>query len=90
VHKVANVDGRWHRLRCEKMTASIVARVDGRSSRATGSAGEIANAVAVWVGAKTVTLTSRGVERGDDVFEGSMDYVSIDIAQQDSGQALVP
>jgi hypothetical protein len=84
VRKVANldvVDGRWHTLRCEKTGTSVVARVDGRSFKATGSAGEIANASRVWVGAKTVTLTRRGVERGDDVFDGTMDYVSIEIAQ---------
>jgi hypothetical protein len=75
------VDGQWHTLRCEKKSDSVVATVDGRSFTTTGSADSIDNASAVWVGAKTTTLTRRGVERGDDVFEGSMDYVSIEIAQ---------
>jgi hypothetical protein len=60
--------------------------VDGRSFPKTGSAGSIDNASNVWVGAKTVTLTSRGVERGDDVFDGLMDFVSIEIAQPDIAQ----
>src|SRR5829696_6146005 len=80
------VDGTWHTLRCEKTSDSVVATVDGRSFTATGSADSIDNASDVWVGAKTVTLTRRGVERGDDVFDGSMDYVRIDITQPDSAQ----
>ena len=74
------VDGTWHTLRCEKTSDSVVATVDGRSFTTTGSADSIDNAADVWVGAKTVTLTRRGVERGDDVFDGSMGFVSIDIA----------
>ncbi len=69
------VDGRWHTLRCAKTGGSVVARVDGRSFARTGSAGSIANAMNVMVGAKTVD------PRPDDVFDGSMDYVGIDIAQ---------
>ena len=75
------VDGTWHTLRCEKTSDSVVATVDGRSFTTTGSADSIDNAADVWVGAKTVTTTRRGVERGDDVFDGSMDFVSIEIAQ---------
>jgi hypothetical protein len=84
VNRVARpdvVDGSWHTLRCEKTSDSVVATVDGRSFTTTGSADTIDNANNVWVGAKTVTLSRRGVERGDDVFEGSMDFVSIEIAQ---------
>jgi hypothetical protein len=84
VNRVARpdvVDGTWHTLRCEKTSDSVVATVDGRSFTTTGSADTIDNASNVMVGAKKVTLTSRGVERGDDVFEGSMDFVSIEIAQ---------
>jgi hypothetical protein len=84
VNKVANldvVDASWHTLQCVKTGTSVKAMVDGRPSTKTGSAGSIDNASDVWVGAKTVTLTRRGVERGDDVFEGSMDFVSIEIAQ---------
>ena len=80
------VDGSWHTLGCEKTSDSVVATVDGRSFTTTGSAGSIDNASDVWVGAKTVTLTRRGVERGDDVFEGWMDFVSIEIAQPDIAQ----
>ena len=90
VNKVANldvVDGRWHKLECLKTGDKVVARVDGgRSFTKTGSAGSIDNASDVWVGAKTVTLTRRGVERGDDVFDGSMDFVSIEITQPDIAQ----
>jgi hypothetical protein len=85
------VDGNWHTLRCEKTSDKVVATVDPgtpseRSFTTTGSADSIENASDVWVGAKTVTLTRRGVERGDDVFDGSMDFVSIEIAQPDPAQ----
>jgi hypothetical protein len=69
------VDGRWHTLRCEKTSTSVVVTVDGRSVTKTGSAGNIDNASGVMVGAKTVT------PEPDDMFDGSMDYVTIDIAQ---------
>jgi hypothetical protein len=53
----------------------VVAKVDGRSFTQTGSAGSISNASAVMVGGKEVT------PRPDDMFDGSMDFVSIEIAQ---------
>ena len=85
VKKIANrdiVDGNWHILQCEKTSDKVVARVDGgRSFKSTGSAGSIANLSNVMVGAKQVTLTSSGAEKGDDVFDGWMDFVSIEIAQ---------
>ena len=78
VRKLAHtdiVDGNWHTLECIKTSTSVVARVDGRSgSTKAGSAGSIANASAVMVGAKTAVPL-------DDMFDGSMDFVSIDIAQ---------
>jgi hypothetical protein len=83
VHKVANrdiVDGNWHTLQCVKTSTSVVAKVDGRSFTKTGSAGSIANASAVMLGAKQVT------PRPDDMFDGSMDFVSIEIAQPDIAQ----
>jgi hypothetical protein len=89
VNRVARpdvVDGRWHTLQCLKTSTSVVATVDGRSFTTTGSADSIDNASDVWVGAKTVTLTRRGVERGDDVFDGLMDFVSIEIAQPEIAQ----
>ena len=82
VNKVANrdiVDGNWHTLQCVKTSGSVVARVDGRSYTRTGSAGSIANASAVMVGAKMA-------DPFDDMFDGSMDFVSIDIAQPDIAQ----
>ncbi len=79
VDKVARhdiVDGNWHTLECIKTSTSVVARVDGRSgSTKAGSAGSIANASEVLVGGKTAT------PRPDDMFDGSMDFVSIEIAQ---------
>jgi concanavalin A-like lectin/glucanase superfamily protein len=77
VFRVANrdiVDGRWHTLECVKTSNSVVAQVDGRSFTTTGSAGSIANASGVMVGAKKATPF-------DDVFDGSMDFVSIEIAR---------
>jgi hypothetical protein len=82
VNKVANldiVDGNWHTLRCVKTATSVVARVDGRSFTKAGSAGSIANESIVMVGAKNA-------KPFDDVFDGSMDSVSIDIAQPDVAQ----
>ena len=78
VRKVARpdiVDGRWHKLACTKTGRSVVARVDGRSYAKRGSAGSIANASNVTVGAKRVS------PRPDDVFHGSMKFVSIHIAR---------
>jgi hypothetical protein len=83
VNKVANrdiVDGNWHKLECAKTGGKVEAKVDGRAYAKTGSAGSIANAINVMVGAKTVD------PRPDDMFYGSMDYVSIDIAQPDTAQ----
>ena len=68
------VDGRWHTLACIKKRNSVVARVDGKSYTQRGSAGSISNARAVVVGAKTANPL-------DDVFDGSMNFVSIYIAR---------
>jgi hypothetical protein len=76
VHKVARVnilDGSWHTLECIKTTNSVVARVDGgRSYKATGTAGSITNSSNIMVGGKKTNPF-------DDMFDGSMDFVSIDI-----------
>jgi hypothetical protein len=76
VNKVAQrdiVDGNWHTLECIKTSTSVVARVDGRrGSTKAGSAGSISNPTNVLVGAKTTIPL-------DDTFDGSMDFVSIDI-----------
>jgi hypothetical protein len=77
VHKGAKrdiVDGNWHTLECLKTSTSVVARVDGRSYTKAGSAGSISSSSNVMVGAKTADPL-------DDVFDGSMDFVSIEIAQ---------
>jgi Concanavalin A-like lectin/glucanases superfamily len=68
------VDGRWHTLACIKKRNSVVARVDGKSYTRRGSAGSIANSSRVMVGAKQVASL-------DDVFDGSMNFVSIYIAR---------
>ncbi len=68
------VDGTWHMLECIKTSASVVARVDGISYTQPGSAGSIANSSEVLVGAKTPDPL-------DDVFDGAMSSVSIEIAQ---------
>ena len=69
------VDGEWHTLECIKTSTSVVARIDGEIDGTTaGSAGSISNASNVMVGAKTSNPL-------DDVFNGSMDFVSIDIVQ---------
>ena len=69
------MDGNWHKLECIKTSTSVVARVDGKSgSTKAGSAGSISNSTNVMVGAKTADPL-------DDVFDGKMDFVSIDISQ---------
>src|SRR5215207_6757164 len=68
------VDGEWHTLECIKTSTSVVARVDGSGSSKAGSAGSISNGSAVMVGAKTADPL-------DDVFDGSMDFVGIEISQ---------
>src|SRR5919107_326594 len=73
------VDGNFHTLECIKTSTSVMARVDGKSgSTKAGSAGSISNGSAVMVGAKTADPL-------DDVFDGEMDFVSIDIAQTTAG-----
>jgi len=82
VNRVANrdiVDGNWHKLECVKTSNSVVAKVDGKSFTKTGTAGSIANATNVMVGAKKA-------DPFDDMFDGWMDYVSIEIAQPDTAQ----
>jgi hypothetical protein len=78
VDKVARhdiVDGNWHTLECIKTSTSVVARVDGKSGGTkAGSAGSIPNPTNVMVGAKTADPL-------DDMFDGSMDFVSIEIAR---------
>jgi hypothetical protein len=68
------VDGRWHTLECVKTGDSVVARVDGRSYTQGGSAGSISNGKAVMVGAKQVAPL-------DDMFDGRMNFVTINIAR---------
>src|SRR5215211_341319 len=68
------VDGNWHTLECIKTSTAVVASVDGSGSTKAGSAGSISNSSEVLVGAKTAVPL-------DDVFNGAMDYVSINIAQ---------
>jgi hypothetical protein len=68
------VDGEWHTLECIKTSTSVVARVDGSVSTKAGSAGSISNPTNVMVGAKTANPL-------DDVFDGKMDFVGIDISQ---------
>ena len=68
------VDGEFHTLECIKTSTSVVASVDGSISTKVGSAGSISNASNVMVGAKTANPL-------DDVFNGSMDFVSINITQ---------
>jgi hypothetical protein len=77
VDKVAQrdiVDGNRHKLECIKTRTSVVARVDGSVSTKAGSAGSISNGSNVLVGAKTADPL-------DDMFDGKMDFVSIDIPQ---------
>jgi hypothetical protein len=68
------VDRRWHTLACTKTSNSVVAKVGKNSYTQRGSAGSISNSKGVLVGAKTTNPL-------DDVFRGSMNFVSIRIAR---------
>src|SRR5215203_6655331 len=64
------VDGNGHKLECIKTGTTVVARIDGEIGGTTaGSAGSISNASNVIVGAKTANPL-------DDMFDGSMAFVS--------------
>jgi len=69
------VDGSWHTLRCTKTSGQVVASVGSKSYATSGSAGSISNSSNVMVGGKTVD------PRPDDMFDGTMDFVGIDIGQ---------
>lgn len=64
------VDGRAHTLKCIKKAGSVQAVVDGRSYTTTATAGAIANDQPVVLGSKVA---------GDDVLQGVLDEVSINI-----------
>lgn len=64
------MDGRDHELECTKTASSVIARVDGRSYTKSVAAGSIANTSNTMLGAKIP---------GDDVYNGYMDEVSVNI-----------
>jgi hypothetical protein len=64
------VDGRVHTLQCKREGDIVTAVVDGRSFTLTKPTGSIANAESVVVGSKVA---------GDDVFQGVLDAVSVNI-----------
>jgi hypothetical protein len=70
VAQVDIVDGRIHTLQCVRTATAVRAVVDGRVFTKTGAAGTIANNQPVIVGAKA---------SGDDVLQGTLDEVIIDI-----------
>jgi hypothetical protein len=68
-------DGRWHTVRCERSSSSVVMKVDGvvtgRNSNATGS---IANTKPLTIAGK---LSCDQVNTTCDYFAGDIDYVKI-------------
>jgi hypothetical protein len=68
-------DGRWHTVRCERSSSSVVMKVDGvvtgRNSNATGS---IANTKPLTIAGK---LSCDQVNTTCDYFAGEIDYVKI-------------
>lgn len=73
VQRIASVDivdSRSHTLKCIKTATSVQAVVDGRIFTNTKAAGSIANTQDVLLGSKVA---------GDDVFQGVIDQVTIDI-----------
>jgi len=73
VARIANVnlnDGRQHTIKCIKTRTSVQAVIDGRIFTTSKTTGWIDNDASVIVGAKSAT---------DDVLQGTLDEVSIDI-----------
>jgi len=70
VAQVDIVDGRTHTVQCVRTATAVRAVVDGRVFTKSGVAGTIANKEPVIVGAKA---------SGDDVLQGTLDEVIIDI-----------
>ena len=64
------VDGRAHTLQCKRIGNTVTAVVDGTSYNLTKPTGNIDNTSTVFLGSKVA---------GDDVVEGDLDAVSIDI-----------
>jgi hypothetical protein len=64
------VDGRVHTLQCKRVGDIVTALVDGRAFSLTKATGSIANAEPVIVGSKVA---------GDDVLQGVLDAVSLNI-----------
>ncbi len=64
------IDGRIHTLQCLRTSTGVSAVVDGRVFTKTGASGHISNSEPVVVGAKMP---------GDDVLQGTLDEVIVDI-----------
>ena len=64
------VDGRTHRLQCIRDGSAVQAVVDGKVFGKSQSTGSISNTAPVYVGAKMP---------GDDVMQGDVDRVTVDI-----------
>ncbi len=70
VAQVDIIDGRTHTLQCLRTSTGVTALVDGRAFTKSGASGSIANDQPVVVGAKM---------SGDDVLQGTLDEVIVDI-----------
>jgi hypothetical protein len=73
VARIANVnlnDGKQHTIKCIKTPTSVQAVVDGRVFTTSKATGWIDNTASVILGAKSAT---------DDVLQGTLDEVSVDI-----------
>jgi hypothetical protein len=69
-------DGAWHTVQCERTSAGVTLRIDGRvESRAQGWTGPIANSWPVAIGGKT---SCDQVDVGCDYYAGDIDRVQID------------
>jgi hypothetical protein len=64
------VDGRVHTLQCKRVGNTVTAVVDGKAFNLTKATGSIANAEGAIIGSKVA---------GDDVMQGVIDAVSVDI-----------
>jgi laminin G domain protein len=69
-------DGRWHTVRCERTSSSVVMTVDGVvTGRNRNPTGTIANTKPLTIAGK---LSCDQVEVGCDYFAGEIDYVRIE------------
>ena len=74
-------DGNWHTVRCERTREGVTLLIDGRVvAQRSGWTGAIANAWPIAIGGKT---DCDQVDVGCDYFAGDIDYIAVDVEDDD-------